>query len=40
MSVPTLVTANPVASRVSHVFLHVTAVIHAPHTELFLPPHH
>jgi hypothetical protein len=40
MSVPTLVTANPVASTVSHVFLHVTAVIHAPRTELFLPPHH
>lgn len=38
-SVPTLVTANPVASTLSHVFLHVTAVLHAPETELFLPPH-
>jgi hypothetical protein len=39
-SVPTLVTANPVASVISHVFLHVTAVVHSPYTELFLPPHH
>jgi len=38
-SVPTLVTANPIASPISHVFLHVTAVIHSPETELFLPPH-
>ena len=38
-SVPTLVTANPVASPLSHVFLHVTAVIHSPETNLFLPPH-
>lgn len=38
-SVPTLVTANPVASPISHVFLHVTAVLHAPETDLFLPPH-
>jgi hypothetical protein len=39
MSIPTLVTANPVASVVSHGFLHVAAVAHSPHTELFLPPH-
>lgn len=38
-SVPTLLTANPVASPVSHVFLHVAAVVHVPQTELFLPPH-
>lgn len=38
-SIPTLVTANPVASPVSHVFLHVAAVLHAPGTDLFLPPH-
>lgn len=38
-AVPTLVTANPVASPLSHVFLHVTAVIHSPETDLFLPPH-
>jgi hypothetical protein len=35
----TIVTASPVASVVSHAFLHVTAVIHAPGTDLFLPPH-
>lgn len=38
-AVPTLVTASPVASPVSHVFLHVTAVIHSPRSPLFLPPH-
>lgn len=38
-AVPTLLTANPVASPISHVFLHVTAVIHSPETDLFLPPH-
>lgn len=38
-SVPTLVSANPVASPISHVILHVTAVWHSPETELFLPPH-
>jgi hypothetical protein len=39
MSVPTLLSANPVASTTSHVFLHVSAVAHSPGTELFLPPH-
>lgn len=38
-SVPTLVTANPVASPLSHVFLHVAAVLHSPETDLYLPPH-
>lgn len=38
-AVPTLVSANPVASPVSHVVLHVTAVLHVPDTELYLPPH-
>lgn len=38
-AVPTLLAANPVASPISHVFLHVAAVLHAPETELFLPPH-
>lgn len=38
-AVPTLVSANPVASPVSHVIMHVTAVLHAPETDLFLPPH-
>lgn len=39
MSIPTLVAANPVGSPLSHLFLHVTAVIHSPETDLFLPPH-
>lgn len=38
-SVPTLVTASAVASPVAHLFLHVTAVLHSPETDLFLPPH-
>lgn len=38
-SVATLATGNPLASAVSHVFLHVAAVIHSPETALFLPPH-
>jgi hypothetical protein len=35
----TLSTANPLASAISHVFLHVAAVVHSPGTDLFLPPH-
>jgi hypothetical protein len=38
-AVPTILSGNPVASALSHVFLHVTAVIHSPETDLFLPPH-
>ena len=38
-AVPTLVAANPLASPVSHVVLHVTAVLHAPRSDLYLPPH-
>ncbi len=38
-ALPTLISANPVASPISHIFLHVTAVVYAPETELFLPPH-
>jgi len=39
MAVPTLVAANPVASPIAHVVMHVAAVLHSPSTELFLPPH-
>jgi hypothetical protein len=38
-SAATLAAASPIASPVAHVFLHVTAVIHSPDTDLFLPPH-
>jgi hypothetical protein len=38
-SIPTLITANPIASPITHIFLHVTAVVHSPYTKLFLPPH-
>jgi hypothetical protein len=39
MSVPTLVTANPIGSPITHAIMHITAIIHCPTTELFLPPH-
>lgn len=39
MSVPTLITANPLGAPIAHAALHVAAVLHSPHTELFLPPH-
>lgn len=38
-ALPTILTANPVASPISHVFLHVAAVLHAPGSPVFLPPH-
>jgi hypothetical protein len=38
-TVPTLLSRNPLASPLAHVILHVTAVIHNPQSELFLPPH-
>jgi hypothetical protein len=38
-SIATLAAANPIASPIAHVFLHVTAVVHSPRTDLFLPPH-
>jgi len=39
MSVPTLVSANPIGSPIAHAALHITAVVHCPKTKLFLPPH-
>jgi hypothetical protein len=39
MALPTLLTANPIGSPVSHMIMHISAVVHSPHTELFLPPH-
>jgi hypothetical protein len=38
-SVPTLATLNPIGAPVAHVSLHVGAVVHNHHTDLFLPPH-
>jgi len=38
-SLPTLVTLNPVGSMVTHVALHVSAVLHSYDTDTFLPPH-
>lgn len=38
-AVPTLVTANPVASVIGHAIMHVTSVVHSPGSDLYLPPH-
>jgi hypothetical protein len=38
ISVPTLVTMNPVGSIVAHASMHVAAVTHAYETDVFLPP--
>lgn len=38
-SMPTLVTLNPIGSPIAHAGMHVTAVLHSYHTDLFLPPH-
>ena len=39
IAIPTLVTANPVASPITHAMMHIAAVLHCPETDLFLPPH-
>ena len=39
MSVPTLLAANPIGTPITHAAMHITAVIHSPKTDLFLPPH-
>jgi hypothetical protein len=39
ISVPTLVSANPIGSPITHAIMHIAAIIHSPKTELFLPPH-
>jgi len=39
ISVPTLLSANPIGSPIVHAVMHITAIIHCPKTELFLPPH-
>jgi len=38
-SLPTLLTLSPVGAPIAHAGMHVTAVVHAYHTDLFLPPH-
>ncbi len=39
ISIPTLASANPIGSPIAHATMHVTAIIHSPKTEVFLPPH-
>jgi hypothetical protein len=39
ISVPTLVSANPIGSPITHAIMHIAVIIHSPKTELFLPPH-
>jgi hypothetical protein len=36
---PTLLSANPMASPLTHAILHIAAVVHDPQSDLFLPPH-
>ncbi len=38
-SMPTLITLNPIGAPIAHAGMHVTAVLHSYHTDLFLPPH-
>lgn len=38
-SAPTLLTLNPLGAPVTHVALHVSAVVHSSETPTFLPPH-
>jgi hypothetical protein len=38
ISVPAIVTSNPLGSLVAHTSMHVTAVMHAYETDIFLPP--
>ena len=38
-SLPTVITANPVASPIAHAAMHVNAVVESYETEVFLPPH-
>jgi len=38
ISVPALLTANPLGSLIAHGSMHVTAVVHAYETDVFLPP--
>ena len=39
ISIPTLVSANPVGSPITHAIMHVAAILHCPRTNLYLPPH-
>lgn len=39
MSLPTFLSANPIAAPITHAGMHLAAVIHSPETDLFLPPH-
>jgi hypothetical protein len=39
MSLATILSANPIGTPIAHAALHISAVLHAPDTELFLPPH-
>lgn len=38
-TLPTLLSANPMASPLAHAILHIAALAHNPQSDLFLPPH-
>jgi hypothetical protein len=39
VSIPSLVSANPIGLPITHAIMPIAVVIHSPKTELFLPPH-
>jgi hypothetical protein len=39
MSLPTFISGSPIAAPITHAGMHISAVIHSPETDLFLPPH-
>lgn len=39
ISIPTLISGNPVAAPIAHAGMHISAVMYSPETDLFLPPH-
>ena len=39
ISLPTLLSANPVGAPVAHAMMHIAVVVHCPKTDVFLPPH-
>lgn len=39
MSLPTFISGSPIAAPITHAGMHISAVLHSPETDLFLPPH-
>ncbi len=39
ISTPLVFTSNPISAPIIHASMHISAILHSPQTELFLPPH-